>query len=196
MLEVLVIRPGSTTFDEVGRIKGSLDIPLSPQGIEQAERLSVMLQTIKMDCLLVAPCASAQSTAEAIGERNFCKQKTMDWLANLNHGLWQGKSLAEVKRLQPSFYRDFQEDPAHVCPPGGETVQEAIDRIFVPLQKLLRKYDGGRIGILVPEPLASIVQFCLSGGQFGDIWKSESDSGCFQMLRVQSTENYPVLEIA
>ncbi len=31
MLEVLLIRPGATTFDEDGRIKGSLDIPLSPQ---------------------------------------------------------------------------------------------------------------------------------------------------------------------
>ena len=32
MIEVLLIRPGSTTFDHEGRIKGSLDIPLSVEG--------------------------------------------------------------------------------------------------------------------------------------------------------------------
>lgn len=195
MLEVIIIRPGSTTFDEAGRIKGSLDIPLSESGLEQAERLAVSLQTIKMDCLYVAPCSSAQMTAERIAGRHFCKQKAIQWLTNLNHGLWQGKLLSEVKKLQPTFYRQFQENPADVCPPGGETVAQAIARVQAPLNKLLKKHEGGRLGILVPDPMATIVQRLLIGGQLGDIWQLEKDSGSFEIIQLTAPESQPVLQL-
>lgn len=196
MLEVLFIRPGCTTFDEAGRIKGSLDIPLSQNGLAQADQLATALQTVKLDCLYVAPCMSAQLTAERIAERNFCRQRTLDWLKNLDHGLWQGKLASEVKRLQPTFYRQFQENPVDVCPPGGETVYQAAHRIQAPLNKLIRKHESGRIGILVPDPLASIAQRCLLGGRLGDIWQLERDSGTFDTVFVHSTETQPVLQMA
>lgn len=184
MIEVLLIRPGSTTFDQEGRIKGSLDIPLSPEGEKQAEALSQSLAQIKLDCLYVAPCESAIKSAERIGDRNFCKQKTIACLRNLNHGLWQGKLVSEVKRLQPKVYRQFQEHPADVCPPEGETIQAAYDRIRRMLLKLRKKHDGGRIGLLVPQPMASIVKLALVGGRIGDLWKSELDYGTFEVLQV------------
>lgn len=187
MLEVLIIRPGSTNFDEEGRIKGALDIPLSAQGKLQAEALSQSLQTVKLDCLYVAPCDSAQQSAEAIGERNFCRQKTLDCLKNLDHGLWQGRLLTEVKRLQPKVYRQFQEHPTDMCPPAGETIQVAVDRVKSTIDKLRRKHDGGRIGLVIPQPMASIVRFALVGGSFGDIWKSELDFGTYETVRVEKT---------
>ncbi len=185
MIEVLLIRPGSTTFDQEGRIKGSLDIPLSLEGEKQADALSLSLAQIKLDCLYVAPCESALKSAERIGERNFCKQKTLECLRNLNHGLWQGKLVSEVKRLQPKVYRQFQEHPADVCPPAGETIQAAFDRIRTTLNKLRKKHSSGRIGLLVPQPMASIVKLALVGGSIGDLWKSELDFGTFEVLHVE-----------
>jgi phosphoserine phosphatase len=196
MLEVIIIRPGCTTFDEAGRIKGSLDIPLSENGKAQAERLSLALQTQKLDCLYVGPCLSAQTTAQQIAERNFCKQRSLNWLQNMDHGLWQGKLLSEVKRLQPTFYRQFQENSAIICPPGGESVQDVLMRIQAPLAKLVKKHPDGRIGILVPDPMASIVERCLMGSKIGDIWQLERDSGNFSTIQVHTTELQPVLLIA
>ena len=87
------------------------------------------LAEVKLDYLYVAPCESALQSAERIGDRNFCRQKTVDCLRNLDHGLWQGKLVSEVRRLQPKVYRQFQEHPTDVCPPEGETVQAAYDRV-------------------------------------------------------------------
>ena len=185
MIEVLLIRPGSTTFDREGRIKGSLDIPLSAEGKAQADALSRSLAEVKLDCLYVAPCESALHSAERIGDRNFCKQKTLDCLRNLNHGLWQGKLVSEVRRLQPKVYRQFQEHPADVCPPEGETVQAAHNRIKAMIAKLKKRHSGGRIGLLVPQPMASIVRYALVGGSLGDLWKSELDFGTYETLILQ-----------
>lgn len=184
MLEVLLIRPGSTTFDEEGRIKGSLDIPLSQQGAQQVEALSQKLAMTKLDCLYIAPCESAKRSAEAIAARNFCKQKTLDCLRNLDHGLWQGKLVSEVRRLQPRVYRQFQEHPADVCPPDGETIEGAICRVRATIEKLKRRHNGGRIGLIVPQPMASIVRYALVGGSIGDLWKEELDFGSYERLQV------------
>lgn len=185
MLEVLIIRPGSTNFDEEGRIKGSLDIPISDQGKRQAERLAESLQGVKLDCLYVAPCDSAKRSADAIAERTFCRRKTLESLKNLDHGLWQGKLLTEVKRLHPKVYRQFQEHPTDMCPPNGETIQAAVERVRVAIDRLRKKHDGGRIGLVVPQPMASVVRYSLVGGSFGDIWKSELDFGTYETLRLE-----------
>ncbi len=191
MIEVVLIRPGSTTFDQEGRIKGSLDIPLSAEGLSQAEALSLGLAQVKMDCLYVAPCESALKSAECIGERNFCKQKTLECFRNLDHGLWQGKLVTEVRRLQPKVYRQFQEHPTDVCPPGGETVQAALGRIKAMVEKLRKRHNDGRMGLLVPQPMASIVRFALVGGSLGDLWKSELDFGTFEILKVELSTSVP-----
>lgn len=186
MIEVLLIRPGCTTFDEEGRIKGSLDIPLSDLGVRQASELAESLQAVKLDCLYVAPGESAQDSARQICELNFCKKKTLECLCNLDHGLWQGKTVAEVKRLQPKVYRQFQTNPEGVCPPSGETVQDAVARIRSTLCKVIKRHDGGRIGIVVPQPLASVVRHVLLGGAWGDLWKCELDFGTYETLRLES----------
>jgi len=184
MLEVLLIRPGATTFDEDGRIKGSLDIPLSPRGIQQAEAAAKSLSGMKIDCLYAAPCESAQDTARYIARRTGWKQKTLECLLNVDHGLWQGKLVDEVRRLQPRVYRQFQEHPESVCAPGGETLSDASARVENGLEILKRKHEGHRIGIVVPEPLASIVRCHFLGGTIEDMWKSETDAGTWDLLVV------------
>jgi broad specificity phosphatase PhoE len=195
MLEIFVIRPGATALDEAGRIKGSLDIQLSSKGMEQAENLSRVFQAIKLDCLYVAPCLSAQACAEKIAERNFCRQKTLECLRNLDHGLWQGKLISEVRRLQPSFYRQFQESPLTVAPPGGETVNSARQRVEATLTKLAIKHEGGSIAFLAPEPMASIIQCYFAGGQFGEIWKHEQDLGTFERIELRHAPIDGVMDV-
>lgn len=198
MLEVLLIRPGSTTFDQEGRIKGSLDIPLGDDGHEQATKLAQELADVKLNCLYVAPCESAMHSAAKIRENNSCKHKVLDCLRNLDHGLWQGKLVAEVKRLQPKVYRQFQEHPTDVCPPEGETVQQAFDRVKATVDKLKRKHRSGRIGILVPQPMAAVIRCALIGGSLGDLWQAELDFGTFETLMVSNetiADNLPLATV-
>ncbi|QDV23921.1 histidine phosphatase family protein [Aureliella helgolandensis] len=196
MLEILLIRPGSTTFDQEGRIKGALDIPLSEQGHRQAEALARELEEVSLDCLYVAPCESAQQSAVEIRKLNPCKQKTLDCLRNMDHGLWQGKLLADVKRLQPKVYRQFQDHPEDVCPPQGETIDGALGRIEATVAKLLKRHRKGRIGILVPQPLAAVVRYAILGGSLGDMWKCELDFGTFEALDVSDGSATSVVGLA
>ena len=66
---ILLIRPGATEFDEQGRIKGSLDIPMSPRGREQTDSLVESLASVPVKVIYAAPCESAKETAQRLAEQ-------------------------------------------------------------------------------------------------------------------------------
>jgi broad specificity phosphatase PhoE len=194
MLRLALVRPGSTTFDDEGRIKGCLDIPLSPNGEQQARRmageLAEQLRRLQPPESLAAvysgPCQSAQATAAIIAEQCGRKQRVIAVLGNIDHGLWQGRLIEEVKRLQPRLFRQIQDAAESFSPPGGETLEAATARIRKAIAKLVRKHRNDTIVLVVPDPLASLVKQLLVGGEFQDLWKSETDSCGCEWIQVES----------
>jgi phosphoserine phosphatase len=182
MCNVVVVRPGATTFDEQERIKGSLDMPLSESGVEQAHRVASAMEKLSIRFVYSAPCESAQATAKEIAEHVQSKWKVCDCFRNLDHGLWEGKLIDEVKRQQPKLFRQVQENPRSFCPPGGETIAEAEARVEKFLAKLCRKHANETIAVVIPEPLATLVSNRLTDTDFDDMWKSEQDDGTWEMI--------------
>jgi broad specificity phosphatase PhoE len=186
MVQILVVRAGSTDFDEQGRIKGTLDIPLSAVGQGQVSRIVDDLHETSIEHVFASPARSAQQTAEALANDHRLKVKTLDELQNLDHGLWHGKRVDEMKTSQPRVFRQLQEHPETVCPPQGEPVGAAIERVRDILLRLVRKHKTGTLALVVPEPLASVVRSTLSKSQLGDLWKSECECGGWELIDVQA----------
>jgi broad specificity phosphatase PhoE len=185
MVQFLLVRPGSTDFDEQGRIKGTLDIPLSEVGAQQVGRIVAELHDTPITLLYSSPCRSAEQTAKALAADHKLKVKTLDELQNLDHGLWHGKLIDEVKHSQPKVFRQFQEHPETVCPPQGEPISNALERVRATLTRLTRKHKTGTIALVIPEPLASLVRSILSQSDVGDLWRAECECGGWQMIDVQ-----------
>jgi broad specificity phosphatase PhoE len=184
MFQMLVVRAGATDYDEQGRIKGTLDIPLSQAGQSQVDRLIAELHATQIDHLYASPCRSAQQTAEMLAVDHHLKTKTLDELQNLDHGLWQGKLIDEVCVSQPKVFRQLQEHPETVCPPQGEPVGEALERVRGVISRLLRKHRSGRVAIVVPEPLATLMHAAVSHQELGDLWKAECGCCSWQIVDV------------
>jgi len=185
MVHILVVRAGSTEFDEQGRIKGTLDIPLSPAGQVQVDRLIAELHDTPIDHLYSSPCRCALQTAEVLAVDHRLRTKTLDDLQNLDHGLWHGKLVEEVRVNQPRVFRQLQDHPETVCPPQGEPVGLALERVQTLISRLLRKHRSGTVAIVVPEPLASFVRAFLSRSDLGDLWKAECEGGGWQLIDVR-----------
>jgi phosphoserine phosphatase len=194
MVHVALIRPGCTKFDEEGRIKGILDIPLSQQGEEQSKQLSLELADFlsqskllpELSVIYSGPCQSARATAAMVAENCAVKAKVLSCMTNVDHGLWQGKLVEEVKRLQPKLYRQIQESADSFAPPGGETLDAAIERVRGSVAKLVKKHRKELIAIVVPDPLASLVRNILCGNEIEDLWKLEKDGAAWEIHHVES----------
>lgn len=186
MVRIVLARPGSTELDEQERIKGTLDMPLSDHGNRQIAKTARELAAVDIQVVYTSPCQAAFETGRAIGEFLGVKVKQLDKLQNLNQGLWQGKRIDEVRQKQPKIYRRWQDNPETVCPPEGEMLEQARDRIQSTLTKLLKKHKNGVIALVVPEPLASLIKNFLDGAKLGDLWKVECDCGSWEFIDVES----------
>jgi probable phosphoglycerate mutase len=161
MPDVVLIRPGCTDFDEQNRIQGILDLPLNHRGHAQVLGLVAQLQEVSFDVIFTAPSEPARSTAAAICEQCRAPLKEVDDFRNLDHGLWQGLQVDDVRRKYPKVFKQWQESPETVCLPEGETVAEAVERIRRGLRKCLKRKRT--IGIVAPEPLATMIGCVLRG---------------------------------
>lgn len=185
MVQILLIRPGTTEYDQQRRVQGTLDIPLCEDGRQQVETLVDTLRDRPIAAIYASPCQSADQTAEALAQTHDLKVKTIDKLQNLDHGLWQGMLVSDVKSKQPKVYRQFQEQPETVCPPQGETLCAAKQRVAAALIKLLKKHKADSVvAIVVPEPLASVVRHVLRHDQWGDLWQSANETAQWTLIDV------------
>jgi len=155
MAHIYLIRPGCTDFDEQHRIQGKLDLPLSARGEQQLAKLQLDLAEVQIDVLYSSPCEPARSTAAALGATRGLAVKEIETLYNVDHGLWQGLTVDDVKRKHPKVFKQWQESPDSICPPGGETLAEAVDRVRKALEKPLKK--KGHLAIVAADPLAAII---------------------------------------
>jgi phosphoserine phosphatase len=184
MLRILLLRPGSTDFDEQGRIQGTLDIPLNDAGAHQVARTVGELASVEVDAIYSSPCHAAQQTAEALAADREMRVKVLDKLQNLDQGLWHGKLIEELKKTQPRVYKQVQEHPESVCPPQGEPLAHAQQRVRQALDKLLRKHRSGAIAIVSPEPLASLIRSTLTHREIGDLWKAECECCNWELIEI------------
>jgi probable phosphoglycerate mutase len=159
MPEIVLIRPGCTDFDQQDRIQGTLDLPLNLRGRAEVHDLVEQLQGHPLEAIYAPPSEPARSTAEAIAGDLGIPVKESDDLRNLDQGLWQGLQVDEVRRKYPKVFKQWEEAPETICPPNGEPVVDAIDRVRKALRKPLKRKVS--FAVVASEPLATLISCVL-----------------------------------
>ena len=103
-------------------------------------------------------CQPAQATATAIAEALHVKLKPLRGMQNLNHGLWQGMCIDEVKRRQPTVYRQWQDQPESSAPPRAKRWARRPSASIGCSKSCSSGIARGSSRLVVPEPLASLVK--------------------------------------
>ena len=115
------VRHGATAWNVEGRVCGSTDVPLSDLGRRQAQLLAKRLNSISVEAIYSSPLQRALETARLICEA-MGREPVLDVrLTELNYGTWEGMTFEEIERATPALYRAWDENPADLAPPGGET---------------------------------------------------------------------------
>jgi probable phosphoglycerate mutase len=184
MSTVVLIRPGCTDFDDQKRIQGTLELPLNERGHSQVEKVIDALLKIPVEIVLTGPCDPCRATAKRVAEAMQISVKEKKDLVNLDHGLWQGMNVDEVRRKFPKSFNKWEDAPETVCPPEGETIAEVQVRIDSALKRPLKKFNT--FAVVASEPLASLVSCALRGTVPDEL--SRSMFGCCEDHLVEVIE--------
>ena len=157
---------------------------MNSEGNAQVTTEIEQISDLPVSIIYTGPCSSAVETAEAISTAKSVKVKKIDRFQNLNEGLWQGKLISEVKQNQPKVYKQWQENPDGICPPEGEMLSEARERVRIDLDKILKKHRSSDkvVAIVASEPIASVIRSELLHEEIGNLWKAECQCGNWEII--------------
>lgn len=126
-MTLILIRHGESTWNADGRLQGQSESSLSPVGQQQAVALA---RCVRNDQNLRAVHSSdqlrAQQTAECI-EACGVPLVTDARLRERNLGIFEGRTVEEIKAEFPAEFAAMRSDPLFVVP-GGESWAQLADR--------------------------------------------------------------------
>lgn len=141
-MEVWLIRHGVTGHNKNGFWQGQRDVPLAPEGVEQARRLALRLERLGLTwtALYTSDLSRAVRTAEILGERLGLVPQRDRRLREVCVGELSGLSREQVRQRYAEYVARSQSDPWHTRFPGGETLAELSERVW----SFLRELGDGR----------------------------------------------------
>ena len=187
-LKIILVSAGATELDAQGRITGALDVPMCVEAEEHIRQTAAQLSFFSIDMVYAAACDSARQTAKILSNKRKLKIKVSPVLSNLDCGLWHGKRIDEIKQTQPRLFRKWAEMSEGVCPPDGETLVDARDRVDQFLTRIRKKHPSGTIVVVAPQPLLSVIRSCLDPDAEPQAWTTVPESGKWETFTVSNFE--------
>lgn len=140
-----LIRHPETEQSARGVCYGSLDVPLSPAGMRQAEEIAQALASERFDAIYSSPKQRCMEVANKIASGRGCLVQSFDALRELHFGAFEGLSYGEIARRYPERYHDWMGRPTETQFPDGECFSQLSARVMNITHTLLRQHEGGSI---------------------------------------------------
>ena len=120
-MRLILIRHAETTWNRQGRLQGTADSPLTPEGVAQARLLQPALQRLGIEHAIASDLPRAQTTAQHLRLRPL----TIDpaW-READLGEWTGTLAEDIPAVTYQAWRHGKTDP-----PGGEGHEQLRRRV-------------------------------------------------------------------
>ncbi len=139
-----LVRHGETEATLKGSICGEKDIPLTEQGILEAEIIADTLVETNIDTIFSSSLTRCVQTsdiiAKAIRKPTYFKHSG---LLEKKEGDWEGKTFWQIRSEQPKIWEKWSNDPINVAAPGGESVVDFVARVGRALGDIRLNYEIG-----------------------------------------------------
>ncbi|MDH3294655.1 MAG: histidine phosphatase family protein [Acidimicrobiia bacterium] len=136
--EILALRHGQSTWNDIGRWQGRADPPLSEFGQTQALAAARLLGQV--DVIVTSPLERAYKTAEIIAEHlGVGPVEVIEDLKERSIGLWEGLTRVEIEADWPGWIDDDRR------PVGWEHDVDLQNRVVKAFAEVGRRYAGATV---------------------------------------------------
>lgn len=145
---IFLIRHGATVLTAEDRFAGSINVPLSEEGREQARRLSIRLTGENLVAVYASPLDRTMETARILAQPHRLEVQAREGLREISHGHWEEMTRAEVEARHPEEAAAWEEDPFTFAPSGGESGLAVTARALPALMEILHAHPTGNVAIV------------------------------------------------
>jgi len=153
MTRIILIHAGPTPWDAEGRLTGNHTQPLTDDAHRAIESL---VPKLPENVAAVYRCKSNEAcdeVAKLVAKRYRLKPRHSDALDAVNLGLWQGLTHDQLRFRFATAFPRWEENPASVIPPNGESFDQALSRLDHAARNIVRR-DRGKTIVIAMRPMA------------------------------------------
>lgn len=201
-MKIYLTRHGQTKWNLEGRLQGQLDSSLNETGKSQAIKLGEKLYNTNIDLIISSSLNRALDTAKLIRSDRNIEIIEDENLKEINFGIWQGKTIDEIKENYNKEYNNFwgnaeDYDPNSIAKEDtiGETFESLITRVGLSIDNILRKYKDKDILVVTHGVTLKAIYAYVKSLPVNLFWSgAHMDSTCLSIIEVESDSIKFILE--
>jgi len=161
---IYFIRHGETILTPERRFSGAggSDPELSDIGIAQAKQVAAEIAARKPDLIIASPMVRTRQTAEEIQKTTGLEIHFDDSWVECAFGEWDGLTVADVQKLFPNEWQAWVSNTSF-APKGGESYEDVLERIQLPLGDLALDYPGKTVVVVTHNVVVKAVACAVMG---------------------------------
>jgi broad specificity phosphatase PhoE len=194
MIRIILIRHGRTAWnpresgDQGQRFRGLIDLPLTDEGVAQAQAVARRLLGTRLAAVYSSPLQRAAHTAQIIAEPHGLVAQSLPGLSSMDYGDWAGQLHADVAQRWPDLYRQWRHDPFSIPIPGGESTQDLRGRAIAAVHDALARHsDGETIALVSHQVVTRTLSCALVGLPNTSYWHIHQDLGNLSLFGYRPT---------
>ena len=199
-MRIILARHGETSWNVEGRYQGQgFDIPLSAEGRAQATAMGARLAGLDLARVVSSPLLRAIQTTEtalqACGDPSHLILQDAG-LMEIHHGRWEGRLDAEIREQDAERRQAWRETPHLVCPPGGESFEDVLQRAWPAFQTACEGLEEQATALIVGHDGVNRAILCrILGLPISRVWTFRQAPTCLNLLEGPDPDHLVVVRL-
>ncbi|MEW5953000.1 MAG: alpha-ribazole phosphatase [Bacillota bacterium] len=179
---LVLVRHGETTWNKEMRFQGHTDVPLSPQGEEQARSLGQRLARSRFDAVYASDLGRARLTADILARPHRLPVQVLPGLREINFGKWEGLTLQEINEQYQGDLMAWWSSPLTARVPGGETLAEMVERTMWAVQEIFTRHQDGQVLVVAHGGAIRSIIGTVLGLDLNQYWRLRQDNTALNII--------------
>jgi len=179
---IYLIRHGEVEGAGTPRYNGHADVALTERGVSQYYGLRQRLSGLN-----ITACYSSDLSRCAIGAGIICEQFGIEpilkrELRELNIGIWEGMTWAEIIDKYPEGWRSRLADLVNYRVPEGENLLDLAGRALPVIREIIAQHRGEEVLIVGHGGMNRTVLLDAIGALLSSLFNIEQSYGCLNII--------------
>ncbi len=196
-----VIRHGETVNAEKKRYKGTIDVPLSANGIAQMELTAAHLEKMVLEnnagnglaAVYTSDLSRAWQSADILAGRFNLQPRVDESLRERYFGRWEGMSFDEITEKYPIEFQAWKKNPFLSSPVDGESTDGVQKRVIPAVNEIIQKNRSTHVAIVAHGGVNRVILCHYLGIPLNYIFRIEQGNGA--LSTIVFSDDYPLVSL-
>ena len=189
MVKLFLVRHAESEWNPIGRYQGLLDPELSERGRIQAKLLASAFEKEKIDVIYSSPLKRTYKTAVEIASKHNLEVIKEKRIIEIDHGVWSGMLVDEVKERYPEDFRRWLEEPHKVKFERGESLEDVYARVKEFLDFIKQDHQNQTV-VAVSHTVPMRAMLCaLLNIDLSKFWAFGCDNASYTLVHMEDRRN-------